>query len=123
MTDADKGEPALGEGRAVGGRIHELGDELDGHPTTGDGDETGTEIAEDGGATFDYQFSPSDVSAIDYFHPSQTDQAVLAGLTWAKSWWPLALPTAKDQCKNGGWRDFSQFKNQGDCIQFVNTGK
>jgi hypothetical protein len=32
-------------------------------------------------------------------------------------------PTTKDQCKNGGWRDFSQFKNQGDCIQFVNTGK
>ena len=35
----------------------------------------------------------------------------------------LALPTSKDQCMNGGWRDFSQFKNQGDCIQFVNTGK
>jgi lysophospholipase L1-like esterase len=77
----------------------------------------------DGGATFDYQFSPSDVSTVDYFHPSQTGQAVLAGLTWAKSWWPLGLPTTKDQCNNGGWRDFSQFKNQGECIQFVNTGK
>jgi len=43
----------------------------------------------DGNATFDYQFSPSDVSVVDYFHPSQTGQAVLAGLTWAKSWWPL----------------------------------
>jgi hypothetical protein len=35
-------------------------------------------------------------------------------------------PTDKEQCKNGGWRDFNQpreFKNQGDCIQFVNTGK
>jgi len=35
-------------------------------------------------------------------------------------------PTSKDQCKNGGWRNFSvprRFKNQGDCIQFVNTGK
>ena len=35
------------------------------------------------------------------------------------------LPTDKDQCKNGGWMThfpFS-FKNQGDCIQFVNTGK
>lgn len=33
-------------------------------------------------------------------------------------------PTSKDQCKNGGWRGFSvprPFKNQGDCIQFVNT--
>jgi lysophospholipase L1-like esterase len=42
----------------------------------------------DGGATFDYPFSPSDVSTLDYFHPSQSGQAVLAGLTWAKSWWP-----------------------------------
>lgn len=35
-------------------------------------------------------------------------------------------PTNKDQCKNGGWQIFISphpFKNQGDCIQFVNTGK
>ena len=35
-------------------------------------------------------------------------------------------PTTKDQCKNGGWQRFDTprtFKNQGDCIQFVNTGK
>ena len=35
-------------------------------------------------------------------------------------------PTDKDQCKNGGWERFDiprTFKNQGDCIQFVNTGK
>ena len=44
----------------------------------------------DGGATFDYQFSPSDVSTLDYFHPSQSGQAVLAGLTWATSWWAPA---------------------------------
>jgi hypothetical protein len=31
------------------------------------------------------------------------------------------LPTAKDQCKNGGWRDFGVFKNQGDCVSFVAT--
>jgi hypothetical protein len=29
------------------------------------------------------------------------------------------LPASKDQCKNGGWRDFPQFKNQGDCVAFV----
>ena len=37
-----------------------------------------------------------------------------------------AGPTSKEQCKNGGWRTFTaprRFKNQGDCIQFVNTGK
>jgi hypothetical protein len=31
-------------------------------------------------------------------------------------------PTTKDQCKNGGWRDFPKFKNQGQCIAFVNHG-
>jgi hypothetical protein len=33
----------------------------------------------------------------------------------------LPLPTSKDQCKNGGWRNFPGFKNQGDCISFVAT--
>jgi hypothetical protein len=32
------------------------------------------------------------------------------------------LPTSKDQCKNGGWRSFGVFKNQGDCVSFVATG-
>jgi hypothetical protein len=40
----------------------------------------------------------------------------------------VTTATAKDQCKNGGWSnltraDGSHFKNQGDCIQYVNTGK
>jgi hypothetical protein len=33
-----------------------------------------------------------------------------------------ALPTSKDQCKKGGWQDFGVFKNQGDCVSFVETG-
>jgi uncharacterized delta-60 repeat protein len=33
-------------------------------------------------------------------------------------------PTNKDQCKNGGWKNFgTRFKNQGQCVRFVNTGK
>lgn len=36
--------------------------------------------------------------------------------------------TAKDECKKGGWAEMSRedgstFKNQGDCIQYFNTGK
>jgi hypothetical protein len=31
------------------------------------------------------------------------------------------LPTSKDQCKNGGWRTYGVFKNQGDCVSFVAT--
>jgi hypothetical protein len=33
-----------------------------------------------------------------------------------------ATPTTINQCKNGGWRNFPQFKNQGQCIAFVNHG-
>ena len=33
-----------------------------------------------------------------------------------------ALPRAKDQCENGGWKSFGIFKNQGDCVSFVATG-
>jgi hypothetical protein len=33
------------------------------------------------------------------------------------------LPTSKEQCRNGGWRNFPQFKNQGDCVSFIETGK
>jgi hypothetical protein len=32
------------------------------------------------------------------------------------------LPTTKEECKNGGWRTFGVFKNQGDCVSFVATG-
>ncbi|HKY05111.1 MAG TPA: hypothetical protein VJQ56_09480 [Blastocatellia bacterium] len=41
---------------------------------------------------------------------------------------PFEVAASKDACKNGGWKtlrraDGSAFKNQGDCIQYVNTGK
>ncbi|HET8527600.1 MAG TPA: hypothetical protein VFL60_01725 [Gaiellaceae bacterium] len=41
---------------------------------------------------------------------------------------PYQAVTSKDQCKDGGWAtvtraDGSSFANQGDCIQYVNTGK
>ena len=32
------------------------------------------------------------------------------------------LPTSKAQCENGGWKQFVFFKNQGQCIAFVNHG-
>ncbi len=40
----------------------------------------------------------------------------------------VPVATTKNACKNGGWQtlmraDGSPFKNQGDCIQYVNTGK
>ena len=35
---------------------------------------------------------------------------------------PPHSPTTKDQCKNGGWRNFPQFRNQGKCVAFVERG-
>jgi YVTN family beta-propeller protein len=38
----------------------------------------------------------------------------------------IGSPTHKNQCKNDGWRVFTvprKFKNQGDCVSFVNHAK
>lgn len=42
----------------------------------------------DGSATYDFEFTPSMVSGLDYFHPSIEGQAVIADITWEASWWP-----------------------------------
>jgi lysophospholipase L1-like esterase len=42
----------------------------------------------DGGATYNYKFSASQVSILDFFHPDLDGQAALASVTWAASWWP-----------------------------------
>jgi hypothetical protein len=41
---------------------------------------------------------------------------------------PFEVAADRESCKSGGWKtlrraDGSTFKNQGDCIQYVNTGK
>ena len=41
----------------------------------------------DNDAVFNYPFARTDVSKLDYFHPSLTGQAALAQLTWPLSWW------------------------------------
>lgn len=44
-----------------------------------------------------------------------TIYAIAAGI-------PAPAPEMKNDCKKGGWQDYG-FKNQGQCIRFVNTGK
>ena len=41
----------------------------------------------DDDVTFNYQFSRSQISKLDYFHPSLSGQAALAQVTWTHSWW------------------------------------
>lgn len=41
---------------------------------------------------------------------------------------PYRVATSKDDCKDGGWQNVktaggASFKNQGQCVQYVNTGK
>lgn len=41
---------------------------------------------------------------------------------------PYVTPSSKESCKNGGWQnvtraDGSPFKNQGDCVSYLNTGR
>jgi lysophospholipase L1-like esterase len=38
-------------------------------------------------ATYNYKFSASQVSTLDYFHPSLSGQAALARVTWNASYW------------------------------------
>jgi lysophospholipase L1-like esterase len=41
----------------------------------------------DNKAVYNYRFSASQVSSLDFFHPSLSGQAALARVTWAASWW------------------------------------
>ncbi len=45
-----------------------------------------------------------------------------------RCYWQRATPTTKDQCKDEGWKrfnsaSFERFKNQGECVSFVASGK
>jgi hypothetical protein len=60
--------------------------------------------------------SPSDCSPLGLMH----SDTVTSGDVAIQDAPPL--PTSKDQCKNGSWRNFPGFKNQGDCVSFVTTG-
>ncbi|MBA9004445.1 GDSL-type esterase/lipase family protein [Thermomonospora cellulosilytica] len=45
----------------------------------------------DDDAVFDYRFTLAQVSKWDYFHPNGNGQAVLARVTYARSFWPAAV--------------------------------
>ena len=46
-----------------------------------------TQCRWDGNALYNYPFSASQVSSLDFFHPNLSGQAALARVTWASSWW------------------------------------
>ena len=82
------------------------------------GSATGPTIASNPGGTGDKIIDPDGVVDYTPFLTSST------GTPCAPP--PIGPPTNPNQCKNDGWKTFNTprtFKNQGDCIQYVNTGK
>jgi hypothetical protein len=80
-----------------------------------------------------FEFSPSGTPGFggiegDLSFRAPSDCSPLGGLVLVRGFGSLVivdappLPTAMQQCKNGGWRAFGVFKNQGDCVSFVATG-
>ena len=54
---------------------------------------------------------------------SETGLTDLDNKDYAAHWHAgVVNPQTKNECKKGGWESFG-FKNQGQCIRFVNTGK
>ena len=81
------------------------------------GSSTGPTSPNNPSGTGDKVIDPS--NAVDFF-PYLTSTSTCAAILH------IGPPTNKDQCKNDGWKAFNTphtFKNQGDCIQYVNTGK
>ena len=88
------------------------------------GSPTGPTIASNPGGTGDKIIDPAGVVDYTPFRTAAPD-ADNDGIIDACDA-QVGPPTNKDQCKNGGWMNFNSprtFKNQGDCIQYVNTGK
>lgn len=82
------------------------------------GSASGPTIASNPGGTGDAIIDPN--SVVDYSPFLTADAATPCAPP------PVGPPTDKEQCKNDGWQSFNvprTFKNQGDCIQYVNTGK
>lgn len=81
------------------------------------GSATGPTILSNPGGTGDVIVNPS--GSVDY-------TPFLISLSPCAPVPQVGPPTDKEQCKNDGWQSFNvprTFKNQGDCIQFINTGK
>jgi nitrous oxidase accessory protein NosD len=88
------------------------------------GSPTGPTIASNPGGTGDKIIDPDgvvDYTPFDTSIPDADNDGIIDACDTQ-----IGPPTNKDQCKNDGWKNYNfprTFKNQGDCIQYVNTGK
>ena len=91
----------------------------------------GVAIAPDGTRTYVTTYFAT-VSVIDTNPLDASFNTVIAAIGVESLPYAVAVapgigpPTNKDQCKGGGWETFTfprTFKNQGDCVSFIDTGK
>jgi hypothetical protein len=99
----------LGFGQPVAGLIR---------VTDGGGPDSGEDSFEFATGVGDPQLpGPTDCSSFPTGGPTAVN--TLGDLTVIDS---SPLPTSRNQCNNGGWRNYPGFKNQGQCIAFVERG-
>jgi hypothetical protein len=78
------------------------------------GEEVGTAVS---GSTFIREVF------LNSYNYGQDNFPNLSSESYAANWHVGILnPETKNDCKKGGWQEYG-FKNQGQCIRFVNTGK
>lgn len=82
-----------------------------------------------------YLSGNTSLAGVDIYTPGYAKGSfILSGVItpgtdlWFREGLYHAVARNKDQCKNEGWRRLvrkngTPFKNQGDCIQYINTGK
>jgi hypothetical protein len=56
------------------------------------------------------------------FYEVGTPGSALVSIADDDGYVPDKREDPKDVCKNGGWKDFGVFKNQGDCVSYIATG-
>jgi hypothetical protein len=78
------------------------------------------------GATWTYSVSQyagtmglTDANTFLFFGNSHVTGTVFSNLNVTLP--PPSLPTTTAQCKDGGWRSYGVFANQGDCVSYVAT--
>lgn len=71
-------------------------------------------------------FNPTYVGIYDIYLLAKNSKGKVVASSEVRILAGVDIPTDKNQCKKGGWMDFDpilEFKNQGNCVSFVNTGK
>jgi DNA-binding beta-propeller fold protein YncE len=69
--------------------------------------------------SFSNNVSQYDVGAGGALSPKSPATVSVGDYAGAVAVSPPRVPTRKEQCKRGGWHNFAQFRNEGECVSFV----